>query len=90
MREAVISGLGIALRSIRDVGPELAAGKLKVVLPAYRASERVAVHAIYPTRRFLPVKVRVFIDFLATLYGPVPYWDAGLDAVLPDLAGNEP
>lgn len=89
VREAVIAGLGIALRSTWDVGPELAAGTLKVVLPEYRASERVAVHAIYPTRRFLPAKVRVFIDFLTTLYGPVPYWDAGLEAVLPDLAGNE-
>ncbi|MEW5421420.1 LysR family transcriptional regulator [Amorphus sp. 3PC139-8] len=87
VREAVIAGLGIALRSTWDVGPELAAGKLKVVMPAYRASERVAVHAIYPTRSFLPAKVRVFIDFLASLYAPVPYWDAGLETVLA-AAGN--
>lgn len=79
VREAVLAGIGIALRSTWDVGPELKDGQLKVVLPDWRASRRVAVHAVYPTRRFLPQKVRVFVDWLAALYGPVPYWDEGLD-----------
>lgn len=79
VREAVLAGIGIALRSTWDVGPELKDGRLKVVLPQWRASRRVAVHAVYPTRRFLPQKVRVFVDWLAALYGPVPYWDEGLD-----------
>jgi DNA-binding transcriptional LysR family regulator len=79
VREAVIRGLGIALRSTWDVGPELVSGQLKMVLPAWRASRRVAVHAVYPTRRFLPGKVRVFIDYLADLYGSEPYWNRGLN-----------
>lgn len=79
IRESVIAGLGIALRSTWDIGPELKAGKLIVVLPAYRASRRVGVHAVYPTRRFLPHKVRLFVEWLAELYAPTPYWDEGLD-----------
>ncbi|NBN64512.1 LysR family transcriptional regulator [Pannonibacter tanglangensis] len=79
VREAVIAGVGIALRSTWDIGPELREGKLRIVLPAYRASKEVGLHAVYPSRRFLPAKVRVFIDFLAQLYGPAPYWDAGLE-----------
>lgn len=79
IREAVINGVGIALRSTWDIGAELRAGKLQVVLPQYRASRHVGVHAVYPSRRFLPAKVRVFIDYLAQLYGPSPYWDEGLD-----------
>ncbi|QCI65680.1 LysR family transcriptional regulator [Phreatobacter stygius] len=79
IREATLAGIGISLRSTWDVGPELKDGRLKVVLPQWRASRRVGVHAVYPTRRFLPQKVRVFIDWLAALYGPVPYWDEGLD-----------
>lgn len=79
VREAVLAGIGIALRSTWDVGPELGDGRLTAVLPRWRASRRVGVHAVYPTRRFLPQKVRVFVDWLATLYGPVPYWDEGLD-----------
>lgn len=78
VREACLAGLGIALRSTWDVGPDLAAGRLKLVLPHCRGSARVGVYAVYPSRRFLPQKVRVFIDFLSGLYGPEPYWDRGL------------
>lgn len=81
IREATLAGLGISLRSTWDVGPELKQGRLAVVLPAWRASRRVAIHAVYPTRRFLPQKVRVFIEWLAALYGPVPSWDVGLEAI---------
>ncbi|MEM6616589.1 MAG: LysR family transcriptional regulator [Pseudomonadota bacterium] len=79
IREAVIAGVGIALRSTWDVGEELADGRLNVVLPQYRASRHVAIHAVYPSRRFLPVKVRAFVDFLAKSYGSAPPWDKGLE-----------
>ncbi|SON54596.1 D-malate degradation protein R [Hartmannibacter diazotrophicus] len=82
VRELTLAGVGIALRSTWDIGPDLSAGKLKIVLPDYRASKHVGVYAVYPSRRFLAAKVRVFIDYLAGLYGPSPYWDKGLDAVL--------
>lgn len=77
VREAVLAGLGIAQRSTWDVGPELAAGKLVQVLPDYAASRNVAIHAVYPSKQFLLAKVRLFIDYLADLYGPVPYWESG-------------
>jgi DNA-binding transcriptional LysR family regulator len=75
IREAVIGGLGIALRSTWDIGPELKAGQIVQVLPGYESSRNVALSAVYPSREFLPQKVRAFIDYLATLYGPSPYWD---------------
>lgn len=75
IREAVISGAGIALRSTWDIGPELADGRLVQVLPNYESSRNVAIHALYASRQFLPAKVRVFIDYLAALYGPSPYWE---------------
>lgn len=75
LREAVIAGLGIALRSTWDIGPELKSGALVHILPEWSASRHVGLHAVYPSRRFLPLKVRLFIDFLANLYGPEPYWD---------------
>lgn len=78
VREAVLAGIGIAQRSTWDIGPELAAGKLVQVLPAYIASRNVAIHAVYPSRQFLPAKVRLFIDYLSTLYGTTPYWDRGI------------
>ncbi|MCB1490364.1 MAG: LysR family transcriptional regulator [Rhodobiaceae bacterium] len=83
VREAVISGMGIALRSTWDIGEELKTGRLVALLPQYRTSRRIAIHAVYPSRRFLPAKVRAFVDFLSGLFGPEPYWDAGLDPVGP-------
>ena len=71
----MISGLGIALRSTWDIGPELKSGALVQVLPAYEGSRNVALSAVYSSRRFLPAKVRLFIDYLAGLYGPLPYRD---------------
>ncbi|MBO9101487.1 LysR family transcriptional regulator [Rhizobium sp. VS19-DR104.2] len=75
IREAVIAGLGIALRSTWDVGPELKQGRLVQVLQQFEGSQNVALSAVYPSRQHLPSKVRLFIDFLADLYGPVPYWE---------------
>ena len=71
IREAVIGGAGIALRSTWDVGPELEAGKLVQVLPAYEGSRNIGIYALYASRQFLPAKIRVFIDFLVTLYEPM-------------------
>lgn len=88
VREAAVAGLGIALRSTWDVAPELKSGKLVQVLPDYTGSRRVAIYAVYPSRRHLEQKVRVFVDYLQGLYGQTPYWDrdlpvAPLKTVLP-------
>ncbi|MCB1508293.1 MAG: LysR family transcriptional regulator [Hyphomicrobiaceae bacterium] len=82
IREALLAGLGISLRSTWDVGPELSSGALQVVLPQYRSSRNIGLFAVYPSRRFLPAKVRVFIDYVAGLYSASPYWDDGLDGLL--------
>lgn len=78
VREAALAGLGIALRSTWDVGPDLKSGRLVHLLPAWSGGRRIAVHAVYPSRRHLEQKVRVFIAHLTELYGPSPYWDEGL------------
>ncbi|MDH3579002.1 MAG: LysR family transcriptional regulator [Hyphomicrobiales bacterium] len=79
VREAVLAGIGIALRSTWDVGPELQSGQLKVIMPEYQQSPRVAIYAVYPCRQYVPAKLRVFVDYLAGRFGPEPYWNKGLD-----------
>jgi DNA-binding transcriptional LysR family regulator len=79
VREALLAGLGIALRSTWDVGPELKDGRLVRIMPDYSGGRRVAIHGVYPSRRHMEQKVRAFLDYLAGLYGPTPYWDDGLD-----------
>jgi DNA-binding transcriptional LysR family regulator len=75
IREALLKGLGVGLRSTWDIVPQLESGELEIVLPEYTGSSKLAVHAVYPCREFLPAKVHAFIEFLTDLYGPEPYWN---------------
>ena len=75
LREWALAGLGIALKSTWDVHRLLVHGSLVEVCPGYTFHSDVAIYAVYPSRRFLPAKTRVFIDFLAESFGPDPYWD---------------
>lgn len=78
VRETVIAGLGIALRSTWDISEELKQGKLVRVLKEYSSSKGLGIYAVYPSRSYLPAKVRLFVDYLAELFGPTPYWDKDL------------
>lgn len=75
LREWALAGLGIALKSTWDVRRQLEEGSLVALLPGYDFATEVAIYAVYPHRRYLPAKTRVFIDFLADSFGPEPYWD---------------
>lgn len=75
IREALLAGLGLGLRSLWEIGPELKSGKLQVVMPQYRGSSNVAIYAVYPCREFMPAKVHAFIEFLAEHFGLEPYWE---------------
>lgn len=74
IREAVLGGLGIALRSTWDIGHELAQNRLVRVLPDYQGSRDASISAVYPSRQFLPFKVRIFIEYLQGVYGANPTW----------------
>ena len=75
LREWALAGLGIALKSTWDVRGHLESGALVSLLPGYSFDSDVAIYAVYPHRRHLPAKTRAFIDFLASSFGPEPYWD---------------
>ena len=77
LREWALAGLGIALKSTWDVHRQLEDGSLVALFPGYAFHSDVAIYAVYPHRRFLPAKTRVFIEFLAQSFGPEPYWDSG-------------
>lgn len=83
MREWALSGMGIAIKSTWDVRRHLEDGSLVALCPGYTFGADVGIYAIYPHRRHLPAKSRVFIDFLADSFGPEPYWDQPLDRPAP-------
>ena len=74
VREALLAGVGIALRSTWDVGPELKSGTLARVLPSSSVGKRDAVYAVYPSRAFVPAKTRAFIEFLKRSYRSSAAW----------------
>jgi DNA-binding transcriptional LysR family regulator len=70
----VLAGLGVAYGPTFVFGPYLQSGELVRLLPDYRATE-LTIQAVYPTARYLPQKVRRFIDYLAAEFGDEPSWD---------------
>jgi DNA-binding transcriptional LysR family regulator len=63
LRAAVIAGIGLWLVPPYVISDLLASGALVPLLPDYRAPEFEIV-ALYPHRRHLTAKVRVFLDML--------------------------
>jgi DNA-binding transcriptional LysR family regulator len=72
---AAKAGIGIAFGPTFIFGPALAAGELVALLPGYQAAE-LSVHAVYPTARYVPSKVRSFVDYVAAEFAGTPRWDA--------------
>ncbi|MCB1519234.1 MAG: LysR family transcriptional regulator [Hyphomicrobiaceae bacterium] len=89
VRQGLLAGLGIGLRSTWDIGAELKSGALEVVLPNYRSVSAVSIFAVYPCREFMPNKVTVFIEFLAELYGRNGYWERAAGSPLRSAAGDD-
>jgi len=77
LREAMLGGAGIALLPTFVVGEDIRAGRALHVLPAARPVGTFGsqVLAVYRENRFLPQKVRVFIDYLLEQWGERPAWD---------------
>lgn len=55
---------GIVLQPAFLVSGDLERGNLVEVMPEYRSAE-LGIYAVYPTRKHMPPKVRLLIDFLA-------------------------
>jgi DNA-binding transcriptional LysR family regulator len=74
--EAAVAGLGVALEPDFIVGAHLAAGRLIRVLPGY-SGQQGDIWAVYPSRRHLSVKVRLFVEHLSESFAPAPPMPAG-------------
>jgi DNA-binding transcriptional LysR family regulator len=68
-----LQGLGIAWRSTWEVASEISAGRLQALLEAYAAPPN-GIFAVFTHARHLPLRVRLWIDFLKQTYGSPAYW----------------
>lgn len=76
LHDWALAGLGLAWRSMWEVGDDLHAGRLVTVLDEHAAPAN-AICALFPQRRQLPLRVRMFIDYLKDAYGREDYWISG-------------
>lgn len=77
----VLSGHGIAILPTYLAGEHLRTGALTPVLAAFRPNIDSSLYAIYPPTKYLPTKIRCFIDALKTSFTKTPYWETDLDEV---------
>jgi len=74
LHEAVKAGIGIARLATYVVQPSLKSG-LVVPLLQDHAVDSSTIQLVYPHRRHLSNKVRVFTDFMVSKFSPNPPWE---------------
>lgn len=78
LRHAALLGHGISMHPNYMVAQDVKANRLRIVLPAYPPTG-LDIYAMYPSRRNLPGRVRLFLEFLRERFHANPEWKTGLD-----------
>jgi DNA-binding transcriptional LysR family regulator len=68
-----LAGLGLAWRSTWEVESDVAAGRLVSVLDDFAAPPN-GIFALFPQAKHLPLRVRLWVDFLKSRYGSADFW----------------
>ncbi len=74
-----LAGLGLAWRSTWEVEHQVASGQLVSVLEDFAAPPN-GIYAVFAQRKHLPLRVRLWIDFLKHCYADATYWKAAQTA----------
>jgi len=75
LHDWALAGRGLAWRSMWEVGEDLREGRLVSMLEEW-AAPPVGIFAVFPQRRHLPLRVRLFVDLLKDNYSRPDYWDS--------------
>ena len=68
-----LAGYGMAWRSTWEVEAEIASGQFVAVLEDFAAPPN-GIYAVFPQRKHLPLRVRLWIDFLKHNYSQTGFW----------------
>ena len=71
-----LQGLGLAWRSTWEVEHDIAAGRLVSVLDEFAAPPN-GIYAVFAQRKHLPLRLRLWIDFIKQAYADPGYWQRG-------------
>ena len=72
--EVAARGAGIVFEPAFIVGPEVRAGRLVPLLQDFEPAP-MPIYAVYPSRKHLSAKVRVFVDYLVLRFAQSRDWD---------------
>ncbi len=72
-----LSGYGIAWRSTWEVEAEVAAGQLVPLLEDFGAPPN-GIYVVFPQRKHLPLRLRLWIDYLKHHYSQPAFWRGAL------------
>ncbi|WP_374641802.1 LysR family transcriptional regulator [Hydrogenophaga sp.] len=75
LHEWCLAGFGIAWRSTWEVESDIASGRLVTVLDEFAAPPN-GIYALFPQRRHLALRVRLWIDYLKHHYAQPDFWSA--------------
>ena len=73
LHEWCLGGYGIAWRSTWEVEADVQAGRLVEVLADFAAPPN-GIYAVFPQRKHLPVRVRLWIELLKQHFGQPEFW----------------
>jgi DNA-binding transcriptional LysR family regulator len=73
LHDWAMAGRGLAWRSMWEVSSEIEGGLLVPVLEQF-AAPGSDIYAVFAQRRHLPLRIRVFVDFLRHAYSQPDYW----------------
>ena len=74
LRHAALLGQGISMHPNYMVMQDIQQNRLKKLLPAYQPNG-LDIYAMYPSRRNLPGRVRLFLEFLRERFQKNPDWE---------------
>jgi len=75
LAEAAARGAGVVFEPAFIVGPEVRAGRLVPLLQDFEP-QAMPIYAVYPSRKHLSAKVRLFVDFLVERFSRAQDWSA--------------
>lgn len=84
LREAILGGDCISMMPLFFIENELLSGDMVPLLTTHEVRS-TAIRAYFRQSSFVPIKVRIFINFLRRKYGSTPPWERRVLDAMPEL-----
>ena len=84
LHAAVMGGECISMMPVFFIEKEILSGDIVPIMTDFQV-RKTSLYAYYRRSQYVPMKVRIFVNFLRRKYGDLPPWDQRLLAKMPEL-----